>query len=218
MGMLDYKPQLIDSVPNPLVHVHIPRTGGSSLLVVFRQWFGAENIVRFFDWEPGQKYELLWGHFANPHGHGVDDIVPKPARLITFIRDPFDHIVSLYLFHKHTQPKPFNIFHTHYEFETMAEYILGTPTEMMTWYLPRLQYPEGLDTMFFVGSITHYQKCLDALADKLGKPRVTVPKVNVLRNDQVVPEEVREAFRKRNPVSYAIYEHVCNHWETHDTW
>ena len=208
----------ITDVNNPLVHLHIPKTGGSSLLQLWYAWFGKERLMRIDNYKPGSDFSVLWGHFANPRNRGVDRLVPCPRRLVTFIRNPFDQALSTYYYLTAEQSNPMNMLGRHYEFENVRDFIENGPADMQLEFMPRREYPVGLKDFFFVGCVDHMQKCATALGKLFGKHDVVIPHVLRSKYSEGVPRDLEDAFKQKNKASYVLYEWVKEYWDSHDSW
>lgn len=88
----------------PLVFLHNPKAGGTSITAALRQGFAAREIAPPFDQSPWQRpgglpaaargCRFLAGHF----GHEVVDALGVPCDVITSFRHPVARLVSLYDF------------------------------------------------------------------------------------------------------------------------
>lgn len=94
-NMLKYDPS------SPLVSLHIPKTGGTSLRKLLEFWFPDGHLKLHYrdgDLKP-QKHSLaagdcVHGHFNGARGIGVLEYYPEVKQYIAFLRDPFDRFVS----------------------------------------------------------------------------------------------------------------------------
>jgi hypothetical protein len=93
-------------IPRPLIWLHIPKAGGSTLQeVIVRQYMcgfgfrftGDRAQVAAFKALPGRtrtKFDLVHGHVH----FGIHQWVPEAATYITMLREPVDRVVSHYYF------------------------------------------------------------------------------------------------------------------------
>ena len=83
----------------PIVFIHIPRTGGTSLHEMLTNKITGQRPcparfyfdLRLYSREELQKYNLFSGHFGVEDCHLIDQ-----PRYITLLRDPVDRVISLY--------------------------------------------------------------------------------------------------------------------------
>lgn len=94
--------------PRPLIFMHMPKSGGTTLEgVVKRQYLGGkffrftgskENFAEFRAMSEVERasYDLLSGHMY----FGWHEWVPEPATYMTMLRDPVDRVVSFFYYVK----------------------------------------------------------------------------------------------------------------------
>jgi hypothetical protein len=92
--------------PRPLIFLHLPKSGGSTLQeIIVRQYMcgfgfritGDRNQLRAFRSLPEEtraKFDLVHGHVH----FGIHQWLPDPATYITMLRDPVDRVISHYYF------------------------------------------------------------------------------------------------------------------------
>ena len=94
---LDYN---VKMTPEPIIFIHIPRTGGMSFRKLMHITYGYNNIGRpWWGEHEGEtitrsmKSKLAWyGHFK----FGLHEQIPKPVKYITIIREPAARLLSEY--------------------------------------------------------------------------------------------------------------------------
>lgn len=94
-----------------ILFVHIPKTAGTSLRSAMEEYFPHGNILSIYDEHSGYisikefnrlgpaaliETDFLFGHFQ----FGLHEKCNRPFRYITFMRDPFTHLLSSYHFSK----------------------------------------------------------------------------------------------------------------------
>lgn len=97
------KPVKAFSSDDRLLFLHIPKTGGTTLLPIIDNRFVASEICPARLWRefvrlPQEQlagYRLFRGHFG---GGTLDRLLPAPPVCITMVRDPIGHILSTYKF------------------------------------------------------------------------------------------------------------------------
>ncbi|MBX7043056.1 MAG: sulfotransferase family protein [Ignavibacteria bacterium] len=206
---------------------HLIKCGGSSLGVALEKWFefredlyddGAQVKVfqNNLDLFKKFKYNLetlysdvcIRGHFQHdgihihqryPEIFGREDI-----RVFTFIRDPFDVLISLYYFGKKRD----------YDYQNLSlKDYLSVTKNFLAKIIPcdETNYRERIDRYFFVGIVERIQESFDKLADLIGKKRMQVGRYNTTEKDDQVrnlsPEFI-EWVKNENSLDYKIYNYA----------
>lgn len=197
---------------------HIPKTGGNSVRETFAQWF---NLVRHyrpgwgmvrmprFDLEGLDSASMLCGHFeveGNRLRGDYGDVFSNPGyRVITFVRDPLEIAVSLHFFESRHQSG-----NEGWEPGTLEERVLRRAPNFMARMMQcdESNWQAVVDAYWFVGVTEDLQRSCDALAWRLGKPRVAVGRKNVTTRERELDPEVFGEFFQRNTLDYKIY-HYC---------
>jgi hypothetical protein len=101
--MQNLKAQLLPADRDRVVFLHIPKCGGTTLHHMLGQWFKPENM------HP-ERHNGLYGYtaanlassvvFSGHYDYYATTLIPGPKKLISFLRDPSDRLVSLYNFHR----------------------------------------------------------------------------------------------------------------------
>ncbi|HEX3447678.1 MAG TPA: sulfotransferase family 2 domain-containing protein [Isosphaeraceae bacterium] len=87
----------------PLFYLHVPKSGGTSVNVLLRRSFPAEQGVRWLEYYPRRLADNSAGLGRHPcySGHVVyrfRDLLPARTAVMTFLRDPVDRAVSAFYF------------------------------------------------------------------------------------------------------------------------
>lgn len=188
-----------DSGEQPiLIFLHIPKTGGQTLTEILDQVYRPEKIYTIDYADPGRAldcfrnlppekragYSLIRGHTA----FGLHKILARPARYITFLRNPVERAASLYA---HVQRDPGHYLNEQVRNMSLFEFATSSLTAEVDNGQARLlagfnaspsgQRPPDLEEraitamrehFLFVGLTERYDESLLLLANRLGWPRL----------------------------------------------
>ena len=157
--------------------VHIPRTGGTSLLKVFRDWYGDRMISYYSDIEFNENdYDIIFGHkhIAN-------------SNYILFLREPYEQQLSYYNYTSRYTKMP-----------SVDEYFSISASTMVK-FLP------NMDNALFVGIYERFEDDVRRLADLLGKSIDKIPKINSCEIKHEPSVSSRIAFEENNKYIYELY-------------
>lgn len=199
-----------------LIHLHVPKTGGSSLREVLRLWFVDDKYINFKKKFVYSKNSVVSWHFDTKE-FGDDFGLPNEDQYITFLREPFDRLISLYTywntinFKKEIRIMPkkplVKIGDVASNFE---EFVFKNPLEFDD-FLPKGDKSK-FDNFIFVGILEKMQTCTNALAKIINKPIVEVPVVNNSSWNIDEYNYLREDYKKLKPHYYEDYYYVIDTW------
>jgi hypothetical protein len=104
--MREYNPK------DPLIAIHIPKTGGTSIRDLFREWFGSGLLTHYKSKDAlPTRHDLsciqdsnipiaIYGHFNQLRNFGITQYYPMVNQFVTILRDPFERAVSRYFFNR----------------------------------------------------------------------------------------------------------------------
>ncbi len=217
--------------PNqPLISIHIPKAGGTSFRRVLQQWYGDRLFFHYFN-EPQktmpEKYKLLpgnciHGHFNSSRGFGVMHYYPDAKQFITFLRDPFEILVSRYYYVKKREKagisfhdgKPTALADNINDFLEEEIFIANYSPNILNFFpelLTKDNYKEILEKYFiFIGFICDYQSSINQLAKLLGFSPLIAPLENKSDRFGEVDPSLRKTFIDGHPLEYAVYNHALS--------
>ncbi len=219
---------------------HIPKCGGETVAELLRKWFlvfrddkpsGFRGILPFITIRRLRSYCCVHGHF-HLDGYRLWERYPfvygnNEYRIISFVRHPFNTIVSKYYYGIKTGE--INTEDVSLKQFVMSEYDIN---DLYCMYPRRDKrfidhmfgnrnylanklgcdihnYKERLDSYFFIGILEHLNFSFQELAKRIGKSFVAT---NVHRNrskyDKQYEDVSESEFRKRNELDYLIYDYV----------
>lgn len=131
-------------------------------------------------------------------------------RIFTIFRDPLDMRCSLYRHRLREKP----------DLETSLFESIMTQENYFSRFLQvnESSYKEAMDRYFFIGIYENLQESFDALADKVGVPRLVLSKENVTKvttssSADVLTNEQVSAFKEANRLDYAIYDYAKQRYQ-----
>lgn len=210
---------------------HIPKCGGTTILSLLDKWFDVRrdyppHDVKFPD--PILLRIKMENHIANPHnilefkpwqilaGHYHDkgihlnqryrnQVNESRLRLITFLRDPLEHRLSLYYYATKRG-------HKWIEGLTLEKFI-ETPYHR-NYFARSLQLDDGnykkeLSKYYFIGIVEEFDNSIMQLSNLIKRPMPRIiPKLN--RTERKSGRESIDIvyFKRLNALDYKIYEYA----------
>ena len=191
----------------PLVFVHIPKTGGTSVRTIFEKWFGCEKIIHCYEknnittlQEQYLKTQntVLYGHFNK-----VNPCKSKFKQILTILREPLDCAISEYYHRKRTNRLLENR-------DTLIKHISftkhNTLTDRVSFDININNYKSVLDKNFLAIGITEkMHTTLNLFADILKKPRLLSNEIPLLNVAPSYDDELHTLTDTHREIFYKNY-------------
>jgi hypothetical protein len=211
----------------PLIAIHIPKTGGVSVKEVFKNWFGSDLYFNYYNEILGEMPKRLdlnkmacessspiciYGHFNKKRGFGIKDYYPAVDQFVTIMRDPFELAVSTFFFLQKVAGNWKD--NSRLPEGDLKQYLFNDYVPNTLNHFPFDvtidNYKDGIEKHFICMGITEdMEASISRLADKLG---FSVPDsidfLNRTERNSPVPYELRGEFMERWPLEYAVYEYA----------
>lgn len=219
--MKKYNPEI------PLLSIHVPKCGGTSIQKALKRWFGNTLYFHYFDeknnampkkhslkpwWSTKYKRNIcIHGHFNSKREFGVDNYYPAIKQAIIFLRDPLE--IQLSVFHYNHKLSKEGKNYRNGKLRTITSDIdefLENSSSYMKYFLPKECDASSLESYFsdffvHVGVMEYYQQSMDILAEKLNKRKITIARENVTERHQTPSETSIKKFKERCSFEYLLY-------------
>lgn len=161
-----------------IISLHIPKTGGASFVNFMKEVFGGENVIRFrklnyrienSDWTLVEKndrerdlkteagrHKVLHGHFQY---NEIEDIHKNSnAKVITWVRDPVERVVSRYFYLQRTIRDEPNHFQKEKKDMGLLEFAeLPSQRNVMSRYVDGI----SIENLFFIGVLEYHDQSIE---------------------------------------------------------
>lgn len=209
-----------------LIHLHMPKTGGTTLKKIIRKNYPKQNV---FDVYVDRKHlssrlaelaekqvQCIQGHFP----FGVHQFFQQPSTYITILRDPVDRIISEYYFIRsipwHSlHPKVSNMSLQEYQQSPLTQnlqtvYILGRKFGSPLSEDDLAQAKENLENYFSVVGITDmFDESLFLMKEQFQWRNTVYTKANVTNQrpkKHELPEDIRTQIQQNNEWDMKLYQ------------
>ena len=227
------RPVAEDQRGTVLLFLHIPRTGGSTLLRLLDRQYGGEAVLKAHDAvsadvvarlhaERPARTRVIAGHFY----YGVHSRLAASCRYMTFLRDPVERVVSHYHF---VRSRPGHYLHAAAATMSLPEYVEscgaaepnndqtrllageemlpsdGTASDAM---LPIAK--QNLDSHAAVGLTDAFDASIVVMQRVFGwgRPFYVLENRSDRKRGDRLPPDVGDLIRIRNALDLELYEHA----------
>jgi len=207
-----------------LISIHIPKTAGSSFFQLLKKVYGKESVIKLNALEPGS--DMSFDHTRDTgtakviHGHirisQLEDVIRKnDPRIITWLRNPVDRVISNYYFSmqriregKAVERKSNTIDYSLLEYAALDE-----NRNKASWFLEGMR----LEELFFVGLYEEFISDIARLANMSGwtaaykVPHRKSSSTFIENNDcttqfRDINTEMKKEIAALNSIDVALYE------------
>jgi hypothetical protein len=218
--------------PKPLIiYVHIPKTGGSSVINIFHKIYGMERSVRVKNINNQEnhnavekillnepfKYDFILGHLGELDFHNLP--VERPFYYFTVLRHPAERVISLYHYirrsethHRHELFKQIDNLETalpQLGGNLQTRLISGMPPKHEPTQADLEQAKRNLEMLFlFAGVLERFDETLLLLNQMLGWSRMFIqpPHLNATSRNRSTSDEIYKRTIELNALDMELYE------------
>jgi len=206
-----------------IIHIHIPKTAGTSLLNVLQKKYSSNEICTIKRKEltgssTKDNSDIINHHISKEHKilHGhlfYKEIGPvlkmnKDVKIITFLRSPVDRVISNYLFFKQRIFEgKVNKNELSRKDETLMEYArLEESQNRQSKFLDGLD----LEKLYFLGIMETFSEDIKNLCQKLGINISDIPELNKNKHFEIsdlkISEEEIQEIKSFNQKDLLLYQ------------
>jgi len=187
-----------------VVHIHIPKTAGTSVTLYMRKLFGNANVAHFgrrdktarfrqLQAEDLMKYKCIGGHLTYPI---LREKIGPDALYFTVLRDPFDLYLSYFsdIIHRESHP----LYQKANQLTPLGFLEYVAKENILKPQISYLSAEKSLDQTIefisekkiFAETLPHVETLLDFIAHTFGKQPVVLPRRNASQRS-AAPDETK---------------------------
>ena len=220
------KSNILDNT-KPVVFIHVPKCGGSSVRRLLQSTFNESVILHYRD-EPNKlnpppislqqaEYTInkfgccvIYGHFNSKRGFGIQDNVPWAQQFITILRDPFEQYVSAFKYSKRNKPKEITLEAFEIYLSTVELNYLNHFPQVVTFENFKSIISDGFCYIGFDFNLERSMNEVLSLFSINLKPEI--PRVNVSPSATFSFEKFRKEFEERHKLEVNTYRYALEVW------
>jgi len=215
---------------NILVHTHIEKSAGSSLVGAFAELFGVGQVydlrlhgaarLRDLPGEEKARIRVLSGHFSY---RSMDSLFARQKLYIATVREPFERLLSHYRFVMGSPghgayPATLDKMPTQVVAGLLAAdhpVITNAMSRALGIVTPEVMAAHLEKNYVIVAPCERVDELIAALYRIFGRPDAPTLRYNVGSGEGVsIDREVRRLFLARNQIDGALYDHVRRRFDT----
>ncbi len=200
----------------PIVSIHIPKCGGTSLLSSLLKLEPEYRLIEFYPDNSKHLPEnfnfdkaVIHGHFERFAGRAIENVLPDAQEFITLLRSPYDVCTSAY---RYGLENNFD-WATNMNYEKYMDWWFEQPQGPLLAALPNWQHNESVEQyaskFLEIGVLDHLDKYLDKLSNLFGVNIGAPQKINITSNKRKLPD-LSKTLERAHPRDYELYDYVKN--------
>jgi len=207
----------------PLISLHLPKTGGRSFRIILETWFGqnlydhyASNNTLPTHHPTDTPFSCIHGHFNSKQAFGALDYYPKNKQYVTLLRDPLKRQISYYRYMHFLKDKGLRdpslpIF----KYNSLDKFLNSCKPTFMKFFpsdMNENNYKDYIQSNFVsILILEKFQESVNHCASSLNKIGPKVPHKNKSGNkkESATPSTIKK-FKVRNKFEYELYDYAAN--------
>lgn len=198
--------------PDVVLSVHIPKTGGVSFRKILAQLYGEDFLLKYWQMTDayGRVVTKIPAHVRCIHGHYSPEVLLPEfpnARLITWVRDPVERVVSSY-FHRLREPDWQHPV-TRELHEKKLSLVEFAALKLMRNEMARYIGGRQVEDFSFIGRVEAFDESLAWFLREFGFNRTAIPRENCnperLTSRYAIDAATRIRIAALNERDYEIY-------------
>lgn len=210
-----------------IIHIHIPKTAGTSLLNVFQKKYSSNEICTIKRKELSENSikdnsEIIKDHISKEHKilHGhlyykeIDTVLKlnTDVKIITFLRNPVDRVISNYLFFKQRiHEGKVNKSELSRKNETLMEYARLEESQNR-----QSKFLDGIDieNIYFLGLMESFSEDIKNLCKELEIRLFEIPDLNKNKHSEIsylkITETEIQEIKSLNQKDLLLYQNALD--------
>jgi len=211
----------------PLIFIHMPKTAGGSVRRIVLKWFQPNFHPHYFDRANGKmplradllshstdKPLCIYGHFNKWRKFGVEDYYPDVDQFVTFLRDPFEMMVSRFRYVRGVEIKDGR--KPKWQLMDLRSYLETEPIHMFN-HFPRdvtfENYKDVIEEYFIeIGITEKLSISLQRIASKLGFDfdKKQLEHLNQSEKTEEIPYSIKKQYVEQHSLEFAVYKYALS--------
>jgi hypothetical protein len=186
---------------------HIPRTGGTTLISIFKNFYSEEEVFLYYGYRMTDLYylptnpKMIYGHLP----FGIHKILDDDFLYIAMLRNPIERVQSLYRFvlAREGEIKFDGFLRSYDQNDVVKAFVYKPHTKQPSDWLDEAK--ENIAKHYLLGFTENYDAFLEELSLKFGWPSIPYEQKNASDKTYVFSKEEVDAIIDSNHLDMQLY-------------